>query len=223
MVWRVGRARSNAPHSKCGKGEISSQVQILCPPLVFFLYTRQNRCYDALCSTINISSFVHMTQISVYISIFSVFLALISLVSGVLAWLRLKKTQKKLEILFSGKEAVDLETVILNQGKEILAIDKEIQELFEISNKIHNLSQKSVHKVGIIRFNPFKDIGGDQSFALALLDGKDSGITISSLHTREGTRIYAKPVIKGESEKYTLTDEEKAAIKAAVTIKPTKI
>ena len=131
--------------------------------------------------------------------------------------------QKNIEILFSGKEAKDLESILLDHSKEISDIDKEIQELFEISNKIHNLSQRSIHKVGIIRFNPFKDIGGDQSFALALLDGKDSGLVMSSLHTREGTRIYSKPIIKGESEKYTLTDEEKAAIKNAITIKPTKI
>ena len=131
--------------------------------------------------------------------------------------------QKNIEILFSGKEAKDLESILLDHSKEISDIDKEIQELFEISNKIHNLSQRSIHKVGIIRFNPFKAIGGDQSFALALLDGKDSGLVMSSLHTREGTRIYSKPIIKGESEKYTLTDEEKAAIKNAITIKPTKI
>jgi len=164
-----------------------------------------------------------ISQFSVYIAIFGVFLAILSLVFGVLTMMKLRSTQKNLEILFSGKKAVDLESILLEHSKEILAIDKEIQELFEISNKIHNLTQRSVHKVGIIRFNPFKDIGGDQSFALALLDGKDSGITISSLHTREGTRIYSKPITKGESEKYTLTEEEKAAIKAAITIKPTKI
>lgn len=112
---------------------------------------------------------------------------------------------------------------MLNHSNEIIALDKEIQELFEISNKIHALAKSSIHKVGIIRFNPFKDIGGDQSFAVALLDGKNSGITISSLHTREGTRIYSKPILKGESEKYTLTEEEKTAIKNAITIKPTKI
>lgn len=162
-------------------------------------------------------------QIAVYVSAFATFLAIVSLIFAILLYFRLKKTQKNLEILFSGKQAVDLESVLLAHSNEIVAIDKEIQELFEISNKIHNLSQRSIHKVGIIRFNPFKDIGGDQSFAIALLDGKDSGVTISSLHTREGTRIYSKPVTKGESEKYTLTEEEKAAIKAAVTIKPTKI
>lgn len=164
-----------------------------------------------------------ISQFAVYISIFGILLAVISLILGSLALLKIKSTQKDLGILFSGKKAVDLESILLAHSNEISAIDKEIQELFEISNKIHNLSQRSVHKIGIIRFNPFKDIGGDQSFALALLDGKDNGLTISSLHTREGTRIYSKPITKGESEKYTLTEEEKAAIKMAKTAKPTKI
>jgi hypothetical protein len=164
-----------------------------------------------------------ISQYSLYISIFSILLAALSLFFGIWALIKIKAIKKNLEIFFSGKDAASLETVLLNHANEITEIDKEIQELFEISNKIHNLSQRSIHKVGIIRFNPFKDIGGDQSFAIALLDGKDSGITISSLHTREGTRIYSKPINKGESEKYTLTEEEKAAIKAAVTIKPTKI
>ncbi|NTW26890.1 MAG: DUF4446 family protein [Candidatus Moranbacteria bacterium] len=164
-----------------------------------------------------------LSQFSVYIALFGLFLAILSLFFGIWAMLKFAAIQKDLGILFSGEKAVNLESIMLKHSNDISAIDKEIQELFEISNKIHNLSQRSVHKVGIIRFNPFKDIGGDQSFALALLDGKDSGITISSLHTREGTRIYSKPITKGESEKYTLTEEEKAAIKAAITTKPTKI
>lgn len=162
-------------------------------------------------------------QLPLYLSIFAIFLALIGLILAILANSRFKKINQDLEIIFAGKKAQDLEHVILSHSQEISALDKEIQELFEISNKIHNLALKSIHKIGIIRFNPFKDIGGDQSFAIALLDGKDTGLAISSLHTREGTRIYAKPVVKGESDKYTLTDEEKLAIKSAVTIKPTKL
>ena len=163
------------------------------------------------------------SQLMLYVSLFAIFLASLSLVFAVLSHLRLTKTQKNIEMLFSGQGVENLQALLLSHTKEISDIDKEIQELFEISNKIHNLSQRSIHKVGIIRFNPFKDIGGDQSFALALLDGKDSGLVISSLHTREGTRIYAKPIAKGESEKYTLTEEEKTAIKNATTIKPTKL
>jgi hypothetical protein len=143
------------------------------------------------------------------------FLLLFNIVLTVKIW----KINRKNKELFSGKDGKNLETVILGQGKAIQEFDKDIQELFEISNKIHNLALKSLHKIGIIRFNPFKDIGGDQSFAIALLDGKNSGLVISSLHTREGTRVYAKPVVQSESQKYPLTEEERQAIKIASPIK----
>lgn len=163
------------------------------------------------------------SQILFIISASGAFLALLTLIFAIVALVKIRNIKKSLKIFFSGKQAQDLESVLLAQTKEITLLDKEIQELFEISNKLHALGQKSLHRVGIIRFNPFKDIGGDQSFALALLDGKNSGIVISSLHTREGTRIYSKPITKGESEKYALTEEEKQAIKTAMSTKPIKM
>ncbi|MCX6763575.1 MAG: DUF4446 family protein, partial [Candidatus Moranbacteria bacterium] len=98
---------------------------------------------------------------------------------------RIKKSQKE---LFSGTKAKDLEAVIMEQSKSLKTLDKDIQELFNISNQINALSLRGLHKTGVVRFNPFKDVGGDQSFSLALLNGKDNGIVISSLFTREGTR-----------------------------------
>lgn len=163
------------------------------------------------------------SQIFPIITVFGVFFGILGLIIAIVSLFQLKKIKSELEIFFSGKSASDLESILLEQTKELNLLDKEIQELFEISNRIHSLALRSIHKVGIIRFNPFKDIGGDQSFALALLDGKDSGIVISSLHTREGTRIYSKPVIKGIAEKYTLTEEEELAIKGATAIKPAKV
>jgi hypothetical protein len=157
------------------------------------------------------------------IAISGVFLAILSLFMAIFVLLSQRKVKKKIAILFSGKEAASLESIILSHSDEISAMDKEIQDLFEISNQIHSLAQKSIHRVGIVRFNPFKDIGGDQSFALALLDGKNSGIVISSLHTREGTRIYSKPVLNGDSKKYTLTEEEKEAIEKAKLTKSKKL
>ena len=76
-----------------------------------------------------------------------------------------------------------------------------------------------VQKVGLIRFNPFAETGGDQSFCLALLDAHDSGLVISSLHSRGSTRIYAKPVKEGKEVGYAFSEEEKKAIKGAKKIK----
>ena len=138
-------------------------------------------------------------------------------------FLKLKKINKKLKKFLSGKNGKDLEGFLMEQNDKIRTMDKEIQDLFDISGKIHQLSFRGMHKTGLIRFNPFKDIGGDQSFAIALLDGKNSGLLISSLHTKEGTRVYAKPVVQGKPTKYLFTEEEKQAIQMAILNKMSKI
>ena len=74
---------------------------------------------------------------------------------------------------------------------------------------------KAVTKVGIVRYNPFKDIGGDQSFSIALLDDSDSGIVVTSHYGRDANRVYAKPLEKGKS-KYSLSQEEEQAIAEAL-------
>ena len=75
-----------------------------------------------------------------------------------------------------------------------------------------------LQKVGLARFNPFEDAGGDQSFALALLDNHGSGVVLSSLHGRDVTRMYSKPVREGKEAGYEFSDEEKSAISKALKI-----
>lgn len=166
--------------------------------------------------------FISNNLIAVLIVLLST--GLLALVFSIVALFWLGRLKKRNELLFAGKRAGDLEQIILDHSKSITELDKEIQQLFEISNKIHSLSFKGLHKFGIIRFNPFKDIGGNQSFALAILDGKNSGMVLSSLHTREGgTRIYAKPINKGKCEEFQLTEEETKAIANAMLEKNNKI
>ncbi|MDQ7029441.1 MAG: DUF4446 family protein [Ardenticatenia bacterium] len=76
-----------------------------------------------------------------------------------------------------------------------------------------------VGRVGVVRFNPFQETGGDQSFSIALLDDHGNGVVITSLYTRDGTRIYAKPLEQGQSP-YPLMDEEKEAIARAQKFVP---
>src|SRR3990167_4358068 len=107
--------------------------------------------------------------------------------------------------------------------KEIL--DKIIAELEvnksnfeEIIKKIDTLTNNALfhlQKVGVMRFNPFSDTGGDQSFILALLNGQDSGIVLTSLHSRGITSWYAKNVHQGKGIDLELSKEEKEAIKKA--------
>ncbi len=99
--------------------------------------------------------------------------------------------------------------------KEEQRVDKIIKQL----NKVEKDGHFHIQKVGLVRFNPFADTGGDQSFTLALLSGKDSGFVISSLHSRDSTRLYAKPIKKGKASGYELSTEEEQAIKRAKKIK----
>lgn len=125
---------------------------------------------------------------------------------------------------FAGNNVKNIEDIIIGHSKTLKIFDKDIQELYNISNQINQLAHKGIHKVGIVRFNPFKDIGGDQSFSIALLNGKKDGVVISSLYnTREGSRIYSKAILNGESDKYPLTEEEKEAIKIANSPEARKI
>jgi hypothetical protein len=73
---------------------------------------------------------------------------------------------------------------------------------------------KNLQRVGLVRFNPFGDTGGDQSFAIALTDAAGNGFVISSLHRRTESKVYAKPLQAWQSS-YTLSDEEKQAIHIA--------
>jgi hypothetical protein len=130
--------------------------------------------------------------------------------------IQFRKIKKRNELFFSGNKIENLEELLVKQTKDIKALDEDIQELYNISNSINGLAFKSIHKIGLIRFNPFKDVGGDQSFAIALLNGKNNGLVISSLYTREGTRVYSKSILLGKSEKHPLTEEEKKAIKIAM-------
>jgi ethanolamine utilization protein EutQ (cupin superfamily) len=102
--------------------------------------------------------------------------------------------------------------------KEVLVELRKSQEKIEVlSKKLDDLEKKSklsIQKVGIVRFNPFNEVGSNQSFSLALLDENNNGIVITSLYTRQENRIYGKPIKAGESE-YVLSNEERQSIKSA--------
>lgn len=148
---------------------------------------------------------------------FLIFIAAILIVIS--AWnayiyINLAKIKKKSRIFFEGKEAKDLEEIIFNQIKNTNEAKANMEKLFaenkEISEKLNNC----VQKFSVVRFNPFSEVGSNQSFVAAFLDNRLNGVIIMSLYAREGVRIYAKSVKEGKSE-YRLSKEEEEAIKLA--------
>ncbi len=108
-----------------------------------------------------------------------------------------------------------LKSVLENLLKEITLAKKELGLLKNHTSKLQKDGSFHIQKVGLMRFNPFKDTGGDQSFILSLIDGNNTGVIISGLYSRSGTRWYAKKIVNGKSIEYELSDEEKQALKQA--------
>ncbi len=114
----------------------------------------------------------------------------------------------------AGKDGKDLEQVILQQAEEQKQINQGIKTLNYNFNSFKKIAKSGIKKIGVIRYNSFDDMGGEQSFSLAILDNTFSGIVISSLHGRNVTRIYAK-TINNLTSNYPLSKEEKTALEKA--------
>ena len=117
--------------------------------------------------------------------------------------------------LTKGVSEKSLRAVLEELLKDMDVHKKDIDYLKEYSARIEKEGLLHIQKVGLIRFNPFKDTGGDQSFILSLVDGKDTGVVISGLYSRSGTRWYAKRVVSGKGVDYELSEEEKKSLKEA--------
>jgi hypothetical protein len=104
---------------------------------------------------------------------------------------------------------------ILNKVLQSEELNK--RELSQIKGELLSLQKqdlKHLQKVGFLRFNPFNETGGDNSFSLSILNGDLDGFVITGLHTREKTRMYAKKIERGKS-KYELSKEEQKVVNDA--------
>jgi hypothetical protein len=90
---------------------------------------------------------------------------------------------------------------------------KDIAVLSQTITRLEQEGQTHLQRIGIVRFNPFSDTGGSQSFTIALLDKEDNGIVMTSLYARTGNRWYIKYIKGGVGVDVELSKEEKAAIK----------
>lgn len=95
--------------------------------------------------------------------------------------------------------------------------DKLTEILREVGrvDEFRKQSLEYIQKVALKRYNPYQDTGGDQSFSVALLNRRGNGIVVTSLHSRSGTRVFAKPVAGGNAGKVELSKEEKEVVKEA--------
>lgn len=120
--------------------------------------------------------------------------------------------------LSRGISKITLKDILDNllKSQEILKIRE--SNIEQAIARIEAQDKTHIQKIGIVRYNPFSDTGGSQSFSLALLDDQDNGLVMTSLYARTGNRWYVKEVRKGRGIELELSKEETTAIKRAQVV-----
>ena len=125
--------------------------------------------------------------------------------------------QKKRYDFFMGtnrKPEYNLEMKLEEFYRSSQEIEKKYDSLLNMVTDLDKIMENNVQKIGLIRYNPFDEMGGNLCFALAMLDGKDNGVVINGIHSRTGSFTYAKPIELGVSI-YMLSEEEIRAVEMA--------
>ena len=153
----------------------------------------------------------NQSQLLILLLIFALVIAWL-VVLTLISW----QTKRFLIQFTSGVTKKDLKSLLDHIAHSLKEVGGEIDVLHQDVKNIQLDSLSHLQKIGFIRYNPFADTGGDQSFCLCLLDKYNNGIVITSLHSREQTRIYAKAVVKGKAENLEFAKEEAEAVDAAI-------
>lgn len=130
---------------------------------------------------------------------------------------RISIINNKYATIMSGKKGKDLERIIFSRFKEMDQVKANAKRITREHKEIQSNLSSCISKVGLIKYDAFREMAGNLSFTLALLNKKNTGVVINMMHTREGCFAYAKEIINGESY-IVLTNEEKEAIENAKTV-----
>jgi uncharacterized protein DUF4446 len=127
---------------------------------------------------------------------------------------RTRQLDARLKGITRGSDGRSLEAILDAHLEKVFETSRELTDVAARTAVLEVAQRKAFQRVGLVRYNPFEETGGNQSFALALLDAAGDGWVLSSLHARDSTRVYAKAISGGRSEA-GLSAEETAAIAQA--------
>ncbi|MEW5989830.1 MAG: DUF4446 family protein [Chloroflexota bacterium] len=139
---------------------------------------------------------------------------LLLLILAVVEARRIGRLRSRLAALTRGSDERSLEAILEAHLVRVHEVVRDVDAVEARTAILERDLKLAFSRVGLVRFNPFEDTGGNQSFALALLDAHGDGFVMSSLHARSGTRVYAKAIAGGKAEA-ALSDEEAQALRIA--------
>ena len=146
--------------------------------------------------------------ISFFINIFLILLVII------LTFIVVKNNKDYIKFMKKIGNGNNIDEMLKTYIKDVKEIKRDNSEIKAYYTKLDDDISSCIQKAGILRYNAFRDVGGDLSFTMALLDREDNGIVLNGIYGSESSNIYAKPIKKGQST-YQLSDEEKYAIELA--------
>lgn len=156
--------------------------------------------------------FIRSDTFLIILFVMNIILVIISIIGNV----RIKNIRKNgKEFMTKLGDGKDLKEDLDRYMNTVKNTEKEIKDVKKYCKDLSNQLEGCTQKIGIVRYNAYKDTGSDLSFALALLDEKNNGVVLNGIYSREMSNIYAKPIIDGKST-YTLTSQENDAIYQAI-------
>lgn len=127
----------------------------------------------------------------------------------------LSKLRKRFKTIFNRTNTQEsLQEVLENYYLHVRNVDEQYGNLVRNVDELYDKVKPCMQKVGVVRYNPFEDMGGDLSYALAILDEENNGFILNTIMTRESCRTYCKPISNSISD-YPLSHEEELCIKRA--------
>lgn len=156
---------------------------------------------------------------NIEINIFEVIILIINvmiLILYILNCMKLSKLRKNYATFMTklGK-GENINEMLEGYVKNVDEIKAENKEIIKYCQKLDDRSNDYLKKMGMVRYNAYKDTGSNLSFALAILDNENNGFVLNGIYARDNSNIYAKPVVNGKSE-YVLSNEEEEAIRKAI-------
>ncbi|MTK06104.1 MAG: DUF4446 family protein [Hungatella sp.] len=142
-------------------------------------------------------------------------LTLILLIVVIICMIQMRKLYRRYDFFMRGKDAETLEGIIMEQMEDIAQLKSEDRANKDSLRNTNKNYRSAFQKFGLVKYNAFKGMGGNLSFAMSLLDYTNSGFVLNSVHSREGCYVYIKEVERGETE-VLLGSEEKEALERAL-------
>lgn len=129
--------------------------------------------------------------------------------------LGIHRLNRKYAMFMKGADGQSLERVFSQKIKDVDRLSESHEENSEKLYVLKKHLDKTLTKYGIVKYDAFDDVGGKLSFALAMLDSKNTGFILNAIHSRDNCFFYIKEILNGESY-ILLSSEETDALRKAV-------